>query len=155
MYNAANTCIIVCLILLFASFGTGFTSIITKKVPVALATGFLNLVMVVFLLFMCAIVYRIHTSMRREKHCFDIFVNFDIICKSRIIHYGYTFIILCLSSLFTIITAACWFNITKVQKLLYNNSYVSLFCMIQKPLLINLKIDYILIYKKIRKNKFF
>ena len=123
MHNAAACCVIVCYFLLGFSWFTGLAAVVTKKVTVSLATAFLNLLIAVFLGLLLAIIHRKIISEERQRNCFDLKTTFDIVCKSRIIKFGYSLGLTWLALIFTIINGVCWFHITKMQKLLFTHGY--------------------------------
>lgn len=123
MHNAAACCIIVSYFLLFLSWGTGAAAVITKKVPVTLATGVLKLCICVFLVFLLGIVHRKIVSEEKDHDCFDLRVDLSIVCSARRLTFGYSLAIAWLSALFTTVCCICWLQITKMQKLLFTNGY--------------------------------
>jgi ABC-type antimicrobial peptide transport system permease subunit len=123
MHNAAACCIIVSYFLLIFSWITGLAAVITKKVPVTLATCVLNMLIAVFFGLLIAIMHRKILAEEKRKDCFDLKIVFDIVCKSRRIKFGYSLGITWLALVFTSINGFCWFHITKMQKLLFTHGY--------------------------------
>lgn len=123
MHNAAACCIIVCYFLLGFSWITSLAAVITKKVPVTLATAVLNLLIAVFLALLLAIIHRKIVAEERTENCFDLKVTFDLICESRQVKFGYSLGITWLAVLVTFINGFCWFHVTKMQKLLFTHGY--------------------------------
>jgi hypothetical protein len=103
---------------------TAFGALISKKVPVTLATGVLNALISVFLLLLLAIVHRKILNEDKAKDCFDVNRMFSaVVCSSRTIKFGYSLGLTWLALLFTTINCFCWFHITKMQKLLFTHGY--------------------------------
>ena len=123
MHNAAACCVIVSYFLLAFSWVTGLAAVVTKKVPVSLATAVLNLLIAVFLALLLAIIHRKIISEGRHINCFDLRTTFDIVCNSRHISFGYSLGLTWLALIFTIVNGICWANITKMQKLLFTHGY--------------------------------
>lgn len=123
MHNAAACCIIVSYLLLGLAWSTAAAAVITKKVPVTLATGVLKLCICVFLVFLLGIVHRKIVNEEKEHDCLDLRVELTIMCSARKLTFGYSLGIAWLAAFFTIVCTICWFQITKMQKLLFTNGY--------------------------------
>ncbi len=122
-HNAALCCIIVSYILLICSWTTGTVAIFTKKVPITLATAVLKLCICVFLIFLLGIVHRKIYSEEKQHDCSDLRIDLTIVCSARKITYGYSLGLAWLAAFFTVLCCICWFQITKMQKLLFTNGY--------------------------------
>lgn len=123
MHNAAACCIIVCYFLLLFSWGTGIAAVFTKKVPITLATGVLKLCICVFLVFLLGIVHRKLISEEKEHDCLDLKIELTIVCSTKQLKFGYSLGLAWIATLFTTLCCVCWFQITKMQKLLFTNGY--------------------------------
>ena len=123
MHNAAACCIIVSYFLLVFSWGTGLAAVLTKQVPVTMATGVLNILISAFLIFVIAIVHRKIVAEEKTEDCFDLKIMFNLVCSSRTIKYGYSLGLTWLALFFNTLNGICWFHITKMQKLLFTHGY--------------------------------
>jgi hypothetical protein len=123
MHNAAVCCIIVSYFLLFTSWATGIAAAFTKQVPITLATGVLKLCICVFLVFLLGIVHRKMYSEEKQHECYDLRIDMTIVCSARKLTYGYSLGLVWLATISTTLSCVCWFQITKMQKLLFTNGY--------------------------------
>ncbi|CAF0906583.1 unnamed protein product [Brachionus calyciflorus] len=118
MHNAAACCTIVCYFLLIFSWVTALSAGFSKRVPLTFATCVLNMLIAVFLGLLLAIFHRKILGIDQKPACGESTQIHRIICKNRIVKFGYSLGLTWLAFLFNLITSICWLYITKMQKLL-------------------------------------
>ena len=77
----------------------------------------------VFLVFLLGIVHRKLISEEKEHDCLDLKIELTIVCSTKQLKFGYSLGLAWIATLFTTLCCVCWFQITKMQKLLFTNGY--------------------------------
>lgn len=89
-----------------------------KYVPLTMATGFLNILSLTFLIFLLAIMHtKIHEESKTSS-CYDIKILLNLICSIRTIKIGSSLAITWVALLLSFISSILWLYLTKIQKVL-------------------------------------